>query len=40
MGSKSDKDKSRTKMLKSPVIMASGISTNFYRKFLMNYVID
>ena len=40
-GSKSDRDKSIIRLLKSPAIMASGVSkTIFYHLMLMNYVID
>ena len=39
-GKKSDRDKSIIRLLKSPAIMASGVSKNFYHLMLMNYVID
>ena len=37
---KSTRDRTLTKLLKSPAIMASGISTVFYLLILMNYITD
>ena len=41
-GKKSDRDKSIIRLIKSPAIMASGVSKTiyFYHLMLMNYVID
>ena len=40
-GNKSGRDKSLKRLLKSPAIMASGVSKRyFYHLILMNYVID
>ena len=39
-GNKSDRDKSIIRLLRSPRIMASGVTTIFCQKMLMNYVID
>ena len=39
-GRKSNRDKSMIKLLKSPVIMVSGVQQYFCEKTLMNFVID
>ena len=38
-GKKSTRDRTLKELLKSPAIMASGISTLFHQKSIMNFVI-